>query len=78
MPEKVLLPSAFQIGQRVHFNLQGARLEGHVRAVTFTSSKVRYSVRLLTDETTLHNVDSAFVCSEPGAEIIEMPADNYS
>lgn len=72
------LESAFAIGQRVYLNLQSSRIEGHVRAITFTSSKVRYSVRVLGDETTLHNIDSAFVFSEPDAEILYMPEDNYS
>lgn len=71
-------PSSFEIGQRVHLNLQGQRLEGHVRAITFTASKVRYAIRVLGDETTLHNIDSAFVFSEPDAEIVAMPEDNYS
>lgn len=70
--------SAFAIGQRVSIHLQGAKLKGVVRAITFTSSKVRYSVRILGDETTLHNIDSAFVCSKPDAEILDMPEDNYS
>lgn len=70
--------SAFAIGQRVHVSLQGAKVEGHVRAVTFTSSKVRYAIRVLGDETTLHNIDSAFVGSYPDAEILDMPEDNYS
>jgi hypothetical protein len=75
---KFKLESAFQIGQRVAVTLQGARLEGHVRTVLFTSSKVRYSVRVIGEDTTLHNIDSVFVTSEPDAEIIEMPEDNYS
>jgi len=70
--------SAFAIGQRVQIGLQGLTIEGHVRAVTFTSSKVRYAVRVLGDETTLHNIDSAFVFSKPDAEILDMPEDNYS
>lgn len=74
----ITLQSSFAIGQRVHLNLQGAKLEGHVRAITFTSSKARYAVRILGDETTLHNIDSAFVFSEPDAEVVPMPEDNYS
>lgn len=70
--------SAFAIGQRVYVSLQGAKVEGHVRAVTFTSSKVRYAIRALGDETTLHNIDSAFVGSHSDAEILDMPEDNYS
>jgi hypothetical protein len=75
----ITLESAYQIGQRVYlyFN-EDAKIEGHVRAIIFTASKVRYSVRVLGCETTLHNIDSAFVCSEPNAEVIDMPEDNYS
>jgi len=75
----IKLESAFAIGQRVYLSLQGVKVFGHIRAIIFTSSKVRYSIR--TDggsETTLHNIDSTFVCSEPNAEIINMPEDNYS
>lgn len=71
-------PSSFEIGQRVHLNLQGKRLDGVVRAITFTSSKVRYAVRIDAYGTTLHNIDSAFVFSEPNAEVVTMPEDNYS
>jgi predicted transcriptional regulator len=70
--------SAYKIGQRVSVHVSGVKIEGHVRTVIFTSSKVRYSVRVLGDETTLHNIDSAFVTSEPNAEILDMPEDNYS
>jgi hypothetical protein len=72
------LLSSFAIGQRVYLKLQGARVDGIVRAITFTSSKVRYAVRVDADETTLHNIDSSFVFSEPDAEIVNMPEDNYS
>ena len=72
------LQSAYSIGQRVYISLQGLKIEGHVRAIIFTASKVRYSIRSIDSETTLHNVDSAFVCSPPDAEIIDMPEDNYS
>jgi hypothetical protein len=70
--------SAFVIGQRVSIQVQGVKIEGHVRAIIFTSSKVRYSVWALGDETTLHNIDSTFVTSEPDAEVIPMHEDNYS
>lgn len=75
---KPTLESAYRIGQRVSVQIQGQKIEGHVRTITFTSSKVRYAVRVLGEETTLHNIDSAFVCSNPDAEIIAIPEDNYS
>lgn len=71
--------SAFKIGQRVSVAvIQTMPIHGYVRAITFTASKVRYSIWVREAETTLHNIDSAFVFSEPDAEVIEMPADNYS
>lgn len=72
------LESTYAIGERVTIAIQGKSIEGHIRAITFTASKVRYSVRVLGDETTLHNIDSAFIFSEPDASIIPMPEDNYS
>ena len=74
----IKLESAYQIGQRVWIGLQGEKIGGYIRAVTFTSSKVRYAVRVDGEEITLHNIDSAVVFSEPDAEIIDMPEDNYS
>lgn len=73
------LESAFKIGQRVTVAvIQTMPIHGYVRAIIFTSSKVRYSIWVREAETTLHNIDSAFVFSEPNAEVIEMPEDNYS
>lgn len=75
------LPSAFQIGERVKLTvIQTAPVIGYVRAIIFTSSKVRYSLWIKEAETTLHNIDSAFVESLPETEreTIEMPPDNYS
>jgi hypothetical protein len=73
--------SAFSIGQLVKLTvIQTAPIYGYVRAVTFTSSKVRYSLWVKEAATTLHNIDSAFVEAIPGGEAhaIEMPEDNYS
>lgn len=72
------LVTGYVIGQRVTVQMQGQKIDGHIRAIIFTSSKVRYSVRALGDETTIHNIDSTFVFSEPNAEVIPMPEDNYS
>ncbi len=72
--------SDFEIGELVLVRLQSKTLKGHIRAVIFTSSKVRYSVLIAGDETTLHNVDSVFICSDRshGKEVLDMPEDNYS
>lgn len=52
-------------------------LKGHIRTITFTTGKVRYSVFLLIEETTIHNIDSAFIEPREG-EKIEFDFDNYS
>lgn len=73
------LESDYKIGQRVTVAvIQNRPIYGYVRAITFTASKVRYAVWVREAETTLHNIDSAFVFSEPNAEVIDMPEDNYS
>lgn len=73
--------SLFQLGERVILAANPTALTfGYIRAVTFTSSKVRYAIWIKETSTTLHNVDSTVV--DPvglGAEeIITMPEDNYS
>lgn len=74
--------SLFSIGERVRITvIQTRPIYGYIRAITFTSSKVRYAVWIKEAETTLHNIDSAFVNaveSENEHAIIEMPEDNYS
>lgn len=75
----IQLQSAYAIGQYVSVVvIQNRPIFGYIRAITFTSSKVRYAVWIKEAETTIHNIDSAFVTSEPDAEIIDMPEDNYS
>lgn len=75
------LISAHQIGDPVTIVLEDgrARLNGHVRAVTFTSGKVRYSIMDPTGATTLRNVDSAFVQPWPDGpnKRDELVFDNY-
>ena len=56
-------------------------IPGHIRAVTFTAGKVRYSVMVDIGgtSTTLHNLDSAIVEENPnGQKLKEMAFDNYS
>jgi hypothetical protein len=73
------LESRFKIGDRVKLTvIQSAPIFGYVRAVIFTSSKVRYSLWIKEAETTLHNIDSVYVDALPERETIEMPEDNYS
>jgi len=76
-------PSQFAIGDPVLVSLQGVSVHGHIRTVTFTSGKVRYSVRApITEDpgdfTTLHNLDSALVSPNPDGQKVDTPFDNYS
>ena len=80
-PKAVKLESSFQIGERVKLTvIQTRPIFGYVRAIIFTSSKVRYSLWIKEAETTLHNIDSVHVERLPESErdVIEMPEDNYS
>lgn len=89
--KSVNFPSAFAIGEPVYLEMQvdcpkagedvqmeWAKIPCHVRTVTFTNSKVRYSVRTATDQaTTIHNIDSVFVEPRDG-DRIDLGFDNYS
>lgn len=75
------LLSAYEIGERVKIAvILTAPIFGYVRAVTFTSSKVRYAIWIKEADTTLHNIDSAFIekARDDQAGFIVMPEDNYS
>jgi hypothetical protein len=67
------------IGAPVWIEADGTKIAGHVRAVTFTSGKVRYAVSVLAwkSRTTLHNIDSIVVTERDG-EPTKFPFDNYS
>ena len=75
--------SAFDIGYPCYVEVQGVRVQGHVRAVTFTTGKVRYAVRVAMDGdrptecTTLHNLDSVLVTARDGERVF-FDVDNYS
>jgi len=75
-------PSRFDIGDPVYVELQGVKIEGVIRVVTFTTGKVRYAVVVPTDlddnsTTTLHNLDSVLVTPREGSRV-EFEFDNYS
>jgi hypothetical protein len=73
------LPSAYQIGELVNVTTSPKfTFTGFIRAVTFTSSKVRYAVWIEETQTTLHNIDSVYVEPVRPREFILMPPDNYS
>jgi hypothetical protein len=75
--------SRYAIGEHVILNLQnGEKIECYVRAIIFTSSKVRYSLQIRSEviQSTFHNVDSALVEDGDGtinADIVSHD-DNYS
>lgn len=73
--------SQHAIGDRVKLTvIQTAPIYAYVRAITFTSSKVRYALWVQEAETTLHNVDSAYVepCDKGDFDTHEFSDDNYS
>jgi hypothetical protein len=74
------LPSAHQVGEKVELHLDESQppIDAFVRAVIFTSSKVRYSLWLRSQATTLHNIDSTFVNKAAVPETMEFGEDNYS
>ena len=76
------LPSEFDIGDPVFVVLTDedeneVKIPAHVRVVFFTNAKVRYSLRTLYNETTLHNIDSARVVPRDG-RVVKWDFDNYS
>lgn len=75
------LESQFQIGECVKLTvIQSRPIYAYVRAITFTASKVRYALWVKEAETTLHNVDSAYV-ENPEIEyrgFHDFGEDNYS
>ena len=81
------LESKFNIGDPVYIEVkQGTTthlIEGFIRTIFFTTSKVRYSVYVSIEYddkkylSTFHNIDSVFI-KERFGEKIELEADNYS
>jgi len=68
--------SQFNIGDPVNV----ANLDGNIRAVTFTTGKVRYAVSVILKDgqtSTFHNLDSILVTPREG-ERVEYKFDNYS
>lgn len=77
-----LYPSALAIGDPVKVVVQEQILYGHVRAVTFTTGKVRYDVQVKVPGsgggTTFKSLDSVFVAPNPEGSKVEYEFDNYS
>jgi hypothetical protein len=68
-----LFPSLFDIGDPVWVEIQGQRLAGHVRSVSFSTGKVRYAVQV--EGSTFRAVDSVWVKPREGASV-EYDFDN--
>lgn len=74
-------PSRYKIGSQVMLRFGNVEIsECYIRTVTFTNGKVRYAVKLMNDglNTTIHNIDSAFVIGVTDPKFIEFEFDNYS
>ena len=77
--EHVNYPSRFEIGESVVLSLNNYGIPCYIRAVTFTNGKVRYSLYVKNDKTTIHNVDSYFVNEDVDSkENVKFDFDNYS
>lgn len=77
-----LYPSALAIGDPVSVSVQDQKLYGHVRAILFTTGKIRYDVQVKVPGsgggTTFKGVDSVFVTPNPEGSKVEYDFDNYA
>lgn len=78
-----MFESQLDVGDPAWVVVQGQRLAGNVRAVTFTAGKVRYAVQVQMSEapgdvTTFHNLDSVVVEPRPEGVKLDYFLDNYS
>jgi hypothetical protein len=78
LKENYNYPSKYKIGERVTVILDNKKFDAYIRIILFSNMKIRYSVRTVLDNTTLHNIDSSFVYDSNIKEIINMSDDNYS
>jgi len=70
--------SLYKIGQKVDIRLDGSVLtDCYIRTIIFSNSKIRYSVFIKNDKTTIHNLDSVFVITGYD-EFTDFTEDNYS
>lgn len=75
-----LFPSAFAIGDPVIVSTRGGEIRGHVRAVNFSTGKVRYTVTTLgtdLESASLFNIDSGFVKPDLNGVGIVFDFDNF-
>ncbi len=75
-----LYESKYQIGQKVKLNTKEFSTQNaYIRAITFSTGKVRYSIFLSKSKTTLYNIDSIFVEDSKIKEYIgEFEFDKYN
>lgn len=82
--EHTFYPSRFKIGEHVLVRFTPPEnieeivpvLKGIVRAIIFTTGKIRYSITV--NHSTMHNIDSACVFDDPDGGFTELDFDNYS
>ncbi len=74
IPDKIMLPSAFQPEDNALFCFDGAKIQAKVLGVHFYNGKVKYDLELYESpkegndshySTRIYNVDSAFVTKQP-------------
>lgn len=81
-PTKLPTSKKHQIGSPVRLKVQESPdifVEGYIRAITFTNSKVRFSIYLKSLQSTFHNIDSVLVEeSKSNEKRMDFSHDNYS
>lgn len=79
--EKVLLSCTVKIGEQVKLIFVKEKFETincYIRAIIFSNAKVRFSIFLSEEKTTLHNVDSCFIEKLENPNFLNFEDDIYS
>jgi len=82
--EHTYYPSRYKIGEHVLVRFTPGEdvtanvpiLKGIIRAIIFTTGKIRYSI--MVNHSTMHNIDSVCVYVDPDGGFSELEFDNYS
>jgi hypothetical protein len=76
-----VFPASVTIGEQVKLKIPMSGIENdnvYIRVISFTNSKVRFSVYLEDAKTTLHNIDSIWIEKLENPNFIDFDNDNYS
>lgn len=79
--QHTILKSRYSSGESVLFvadRCNNITVEAYVRAIVFTNAKIRYSIYLKNNKTTIHNVDSSFIVDSDSKDRLDFGMDNYS